>query len=145
MLRLSKKVEYGILAMQYMASNPGNLFTAKSISENLHLSYDFLAKTMQRLMRAELLDSQQGIKGGYYLAKPADSIKLMEILEILDSRPELVDCVSENKDCEKKGNCQLHDPIKLLQKKVEDVFLETSLQDISEQHLIKIETKKNRD
>lgn len=142
MLRLSKKVEYGILTMQYMASNPGTLFTAKSISENLHLSYDFLAKTMQKLMRAGLLDSQQGIKGGYYLSKPADTIKLMEILEILDSRPELVDCVSKNKDCNKKDNCQLHDPIKLLQKKVEDVFLETSLQDISEQHIIKLETIK---
>ncbi len=144
MLRLSKKVEYGILAMQYMASHPGNLFTAKSLSENLHLSYDFLAKTMQKLMRAELLDSQQGTKGGYFLARPADTIKLMDILDSLESRPELVDCVSSDKDCEKKNSCLLHDPIRLLQKKVEDVFLETSLYDIAEHNLIEIETKNNR-
>ena len=144
MLRLSKKVEYGILAMQYMASHPSNLFTAKSLSENLHLSYDFLAKTMQKLMRANLLDSQQGIKGGYFLAKPAKSIRLMDIIESLDSKPELVDCVSEDKDCDKKNSCLLHDPIRLLQKKVEDVFLETSLHDIAEHRLIEIETNKNR-
>ncbi|MER3330344.1 MAG: Rrf2 family transcriptional regulator, partial [Candidatus Kapaibacterium sp.] len=126
MLRLSKKVEYGILAMQYMASHPGNLFTAKSLSENLHLSYDFLAKTMQKLMRADLLDSQQGTKGGYYLSRPADTIKLMDILDSLESRPELVDCVSDDKECEKKNSCLLHDPIRLLQKKVESVFLDTT-------------------
>jgi|APTNR8051073442_1049403.scaffolds.fasta_scaffold02684_5 Rrf2 family protein len=144
MLRLSKKVEYGILAMQYMASHPGNLFTAKSLSENLHLSYDFLAKTMQKLMRAELLDSQQGTKGGYFLARPADTIRLMDILDSLESRPELVDCVSGDKECEKKENCYLHGPIQLLQKKVEDIFLQTSLLDIAEQNLIEIETKNNR-
>lgn len=144
MLRLSKKVEYGILAMQYMASHPGNLFTAKSLSENLHLSYDFLAKTMQKLMRTDLLDSQQGTKGGYFLARPADTIKLMDILESLESRPELVDCVSDHKDCEKKDNCYLHGPIQLLQKKVEDIFLETSLQDIVEHHFVELETKNNR-
>jgi len=144
MLRLSKKVEYGILAMQYMASNPGNLFTAKSLSENLHLSYDFLAKTMQKLMRADLLDSQQGTKGGYFLARPAETIRLMDIIETLDSRPTLVDCVSDDKECEKKTSCLLHDPIRILQKKVEAVFLDTSLQDIAEHNLIEIETKNHR-
>jgi len=144
MLRLSKKVEYGILAMQYMASHPGNLFTAKSLSENLHLSYDFLAKTMQKLMRAELLDSQQGTKGGYFLARPADTIRLMDILDSLESRAELVDCVLGDKDCEKKENCYLHGPIQLLQTKVEDIFLQTFLLDIAEQNLIEIETKNNR-
>ncbi len=144
MLRQSKKVEYGILAMQYMASHPGNLFTAKSLSENLHLSYDFLAKTMQKLMRAELLDSQQGTKGGYFLSRPADTIRLMDILDSLESRPELVDCASGDKECEKKENCYLHGPIQLLQKKVEDIFLQTSLLDIAEQNLIEIQTKNNR-
>lgn len=144
MLRLSKKVEYGILALQYMASHPGNLFTAKSLSENLHLSYDFLAKTMQKLMRAELLDSQQGTKGGYFLARPAETIKLMDILETLDSRPELVDCVSNEKDCEKKDKCHLHGPILLLQQKVEDVFINTTLLDIAEHNFVEIETKNNR-
>jgi len=144
MLRLSKKVEYGILAMQYMAAHPRNLFTAKSLSENLHLSYDFLAKTMQKLMRAGLLDSQQGTKGGYFLSKPAESIRLMDILESLESRPELVDCVSDEKDCEKKENCYLHGPIQLLQKKVEDIFLLTTVQDIVEYNFVEIETNNNR-
>jgi Rrf2 family protein len=144
MLRLSKKVEYGILAMQYMASNPNNLFTAKSISDNLHISYDFLAKTMQKLMKGQLIDSQQGIKGGYILAKPAEEIKLMDIIEVFDSRPELVDCVSGNRNCFKMGSCQLQDPIRILQRKVEDIFSETSLQDISEQHFVKLEVENHR-
>lgn len=144
MLRLSKKVEYGILAIQYMAAHPGNLFTAKSLSEILHLSYDFLAKTMQKLMRANLLDSQQGTKGGYFLARPAETIMLMDILESLGSRPGLVDCVSEDKDCDKKENCYLHGPIQLLQKKVEDIFLQTSVQDIVEHHFVELETKNHR-
>ena len=143
MLRLSKKVEYGILAMQYMASNPGDLYTAKYLSNELHLSYDFLAKTMQKLIKAELVDSQQGTKGGYFLAKPASEIKLMDIIETLDSRPELVDCVSDDpeKECEKKKVCLLHDPIRILQKKVEAIFTGTSLEDIVEHNFVKIETK----
>jgi len=143
MLRLSKKVEYGILAMQYMASHPEDLYTAKYLSNELHLSYDFLAKTMQKLIKADLVDSQQGTKGGYFLARPASEIKLMDIIETLDGRPELVDCVSNNpdKDCEKKTSCLLHDPIKMIQKKVEDIFTGTSLVDIIEHNFVEIETK----
>jgi len=141
MLKLSKKVEYGILSMQYLASNQGQLFTAKSMSEQLNLSYEFLAKTLQKLMKNDLVKSQQGSNGGYYLNKPANDISIYDIICALDSKPELVECLSEdpNKDCDLKDTCLLYDPVQLLQKRVENVFIDTKLSDIIVQNLVEVE------
>jgi Rrf2 family protein len=78
MLRLSKKVEYAVLALQYIAANEGKIVPAKEIAENLHISFEFLSKTLQTLMKRKLISSQHGTKGGYVLVKkPTEMTKPM--------------------------------------------------------------------
>ena len=72
MLRLSKKADYALLAMRHLAANAErDAVSAREVAEAYDIPLELLAKVLQQLVRARLLDSHQGIRGGYGLAKPA--------------------------------------------------------------------------
>ncbi len=79
MLRLTKKADYGLMALKYLAEQPGNATgaiaqSAKDIAEAYHIPPPLLAKILQTLARAGLLVSHAGTNGGYALARPANQI-----------------------------------------------------------------------
>lgn len=132
MLKLPKKVEYAIFALQYIAENEDKLVSVKEISTNLHLSFEFLSKVMQVLNRKGLIQSQQGIKGGYKLTIEAKKLNIMDIIRAFDEKISLVDCTSDNdNECDKLGDCDLRNPMIILQDKIETIFFETSISDLS--------------
>ena len=72
MVRLSKKVEYGLIAMRHIATRRGgDLVTAKEIAGTYKIPYELLAKVLQRLSKAGLILSVHGVHGGYSLAGDA--------------------------------------------------------------------------
>ena len=72
MLRLSKKADYALIAMRHLAaSEPGSSSSAREIAESYAIPAELLAKVLQRLVRARLLVSVQGTRGGYKLGRPA--------------------------------------------------------------------------
>lgn len=145
MLRLSKKVEYGILSLQFLAENADKKSTAKEISEQLDLSFDFLSKTLQVLMKKGLIVSHQGIKGGYKLARASAEISLSDIIEALEGKPELVECISDHKDkeCGREATCTIKKPIRIIQDKIIGIFDETKLSHLSANEIVELEIKMN--
>ena len=124
MLRLSKKIEYGILAIKYIAENPDKKVTAKEISEKLNISYEFLAKTMQKLMKSGLILSQIGLNGGYTLVGEPESISIANIISALDEDTTIVECFSKEQDtnCERDEFCEIRHDMSNLQKEINSVF-----------------------
>jgi len=123
MLKLSKKIEYGILAVQYMASKPDDLVRAKEISEKMNLSFDFLAKTLQTLNKNGLISSQQGVHGGYKLSKNVSDMTLTDVIMSLEEKTSIVDCMAPGEtDCNRSEGCSLKHPIHLLQQKIDKLF-----------------------
>src|ERR1019366_7827576 len=85
MLRLSKKADYALLAMRHLAANgPKGALSARELAEAYDIPAELLAQVLQRLVRARLLDSQQGIRGGYGLARPAAAISVAEVIAAVD-------------------------------------------------------------
>lgn len=131
MLKLSKKAEYAILAMQFLAENPGNKLNAKEIASSLGLSFEFLSKTMQSLMKSGLVDSVQGVKGGYSITKSSGDISLMEIINATDEKIGIVDCMNNNdEECSRYQHCSIKNPMSKIQKLIDDVFINTSIADL---------------
>jgi Rrf2 family protein len=131
MLKLSKKAEYAILAVQYLAENPGDKLNAKEIAQNLELSFEFLSKTMQSLMKSGLVNSIQGVKGGYVLSKPANSITLMEIMNATDEKIGIVNCMNiEDDDCNRNDKCAIKNPMHKIQKLIDGIFVNTTIYDL---------------
>lgn len=98
-MRLSKRGEYGLRAMIYIAAashrNPEAIVQIKDIAANEHIPAKFLEQILLTLKNAGLLHSKMGIGGGYSLAKPADLITLGHIVRILDGPLAPIRCVSQ--------------------------------------------------
>ena len=96
-MRLSKRGEYGMRAMIFLAVNGGSgkLFTIRDIAEQENIPTRFLEQILLTLKNAGMLHSKMGPEGGYYLARPSEEITLGSIERILDGPLAPIGCVSQ--------------------------------------------------
>ena len=135
MLKLSKKIGYGLMAVKLIAqSSDGELLSAKAIAAKTGIPYDILAKILHRLVRSGLITSQQGAHGGYCLARPVQDIKISTIAEAVDGPLQLVTCSGPNSDgsdqCDLLENCSVRTPLCHMEIKLRKVFEDTTVSDI---------------
>ncbi len=133
MVRLSKRVEYGLIAIRYIALHTnGDVVTAKEIADKHHIPYELLAKVLQRLARAGLIASQQGVRGGYTLAKnPAEVSIAMIINAIEGTPPAIAQCMAEGPEsCEVFKNCTIISPLTKVQANIDQAFKSMTLAQI---------------
>ncbi len=133
MLRISKKSEYGIMALKHLLNQPAGTFgRAKEIADIYSIPSEALAKILQTLARKGILKSIQGARGGYVLAKSGDNIKLSEIIECIEGPVGIVDCVtSEPCGCVQIDNCTISDPFRVIQEQFMIFLSRISLLDIN--------------
>ncbi|GCE50911.1 BadM/Rrf2 family transcriptional regulator [Thermosporothrix hazakensis] len=92
-MRLSEGVEWGIHCTISLAGLPeGATLPTKALAENYGLSETYLAKHLQALANAKILESVPGPKGGYRLARPAEQITLLDIVEAIEGRERVFRC-----------------------------------------------------
>jgi len=113
MLRLSKKSDYALIAMKHLATRQdgGSSSSAREISEAYAIPLELLAKILQRLVRAGLLLSVQGTRGGYRLARPAAAISVVDVIHAVDGPVTVTACSPDDNACEQYGTCSIRDPL----------------------------------
>lgn len=112
MLTLSKKVEYGLIAVLHMATlRPGVLATAKEIAEAYSIPAELLGKVLQSLARAKLIESMQGAHGGYRLQRALDQVTLGEVIEAVEGPVLLAQCQEDPANCGQFHACNIKEPI----------------------------------
>ncbi|HYM19581.1 MAG TPA: Rrf2 family transcriptional regulator [Candidatus Kapabacteria bacterium] len=122
MLRISKRVEYGLMALQYLAKN-GTVATAREISDANNIPYDLLAKIMQSLKRDGMIDSFQGVRGGYRMMLAPNSVTLNRVVGALEEETTITECISPSRDhsmCELNNSCTIKEPMQKLQTVLND-------------------------
>src|SRR5690554_5865580 len=87
MLRISKIIDYGTLALTLMATRPGHYFSAADLAENLNLGHATVSKVLKQLSHAGLVRSMRGAHGGYTLTRDSADISLADIIDALDDQP----------------------------------------------------------
>lgn len=131
MLKLSKKVEYAIIAvMSIHDQSSAESVSAKVISDEKELSFDLLAKVLQKLVKAGIIISSQGIKGGYRLNHPPNSINLLMIIDAVEKNISLTNCLNkspENAVCSHQNKCCIKNPITKIQNEIESYFKITTI------------------
>jgi Rrf2 family protein len=121
MLRLSKRVEYGLIALQQLARS-GNVLTAREIADENDISYDLVAKIMQDLKRDGMILSQQGVRGGYTLMLAPQQISVSRVIDALEEDSSITECTSESECCTREAICTIKGPMHKLQEQVEQVL-----------------------
>lgn len=133
MVRLSKKVEYGLIAIRHIAAHGGAIVvTAKEISEIYRIPYDLLAKVLQKMAKAGLLLSHQGTKGGYTLAKSPHEIPVALIIHAIEgTTPMIAQCMVEGAEsCGVFTVCTIKSPLTKVQANIERAFNSMTLSEI---------------
>jgi Rrf2 family protein len=137
MLRISKKTEYAIIALVDMAGNGKEaLVTAKDLSDRYNIPREILGKVLQGLAKNNLIDSHQGVKGGYQLVVPLRDINIKTIIQTVDGPIQLVDCaVEDDCNCGQINYCNIKSPMEFIQSELTKFFNNITLQDFKDRHM----------
>lgn len=135
-MKLSKRGEYGLRAMIYLAgiSKPDQPIKIREISEHERIPLKFLEQILLSLKNAGLLQSKLGVGGGYYLARSPKDINLGQIERVLDGPLAPVRCVSmmayEPCDCPDEQLCGLRMVMMDVRNAIADILEKTTLEDV---------------
>lgn len=130
---LSQACNYGILAMFYIAkeSREGKYMSIRTVSSELNISFAFLTKILQQLTHAGMLSSVRGAKGGVALARPAEDIRLYDIVKAIDGDALFHECMLGLPGCGEQKPCPMHETWSVLRSKLKKSFMEHDLADAS--------------
>lgn len=84
-MKISRSTGYALIAVGYIAQNyqDGAVLAAR-VSKEYSIPLEYLLKILQQLVRANVLRSKRGPRGGFFLARPAEGITMLEIIEAVD-------------------------------------------------------------
>jgi Rrf2 family protein len=141
MLRLTKKADYGLMALKFLAeqaigaaspSSAVSAQSAKDIAEAYHIPPQLLAKILQTLTRAGILVSHAGTHGGYALARPADEINAFEVIRAIDGPLFITSCITIHGTCDLHGHCTIKEPLRKVNDSIKDLLSAISIADLVE-------------
>ncbi len=93
MLSLTKKTEYGLMALIHLSSDGSSFRSAREISDLCHIPLPLLMNVLKLLAQHDNVSSTRGARGGYKLAVPADQLSLARVIRVLEGPLKLVQCV----------------------------------------------------
>lgn len=132
-MKVSTKGRYALNMLIYLASNDDNkdeYVSLKNISEKLEISFKYLEKIANILVKNNLLEVSRGKQGGYRLVKKIEEYNVGEIFKITEKNMESVECVLHPESCKHTGKCKRHKVFKNLDKVIEDYLYGVTLKDI---------------
>jgi Rrf2 family protein len=126
----SKTVEYALRAVAHLAYEAPNARTTEQIAEATRVeSATYLSKVLQELARKGLVKSQRGIGGGITLAKPAEELTILEVVNAVEPIERIRSCPLGLKSHGVRL-CPLHRRIDDAMAMVEAAFAKTTLAEV---------------
>ena len=133
MLKLTKKADYGLIAVRHLAANADlGACSAKDLAEMYGLPQEALAKLLQKLTKAGLLQSQQGTNGGDTLARDPRSISALDVIKALEGPLFMTSCTTAKGSCEQTSRCTVREPLRKVSKSIEDVLGRLTIAEMTE-------------
>jgi Rrf2 family protein len=132
-MKISTKGRYATRALLDIAQHYGKTpVLLKDISARQGISLRYLEQIISPLISAKIINSTRGPRGGVMLAKPANKIKLVDIIQLLEGPIVPVECVSNPGVCTRAPSCATRDVWSDLAQAMYGVLESTSLQDLVE-------------
>ncbi len=133
MLRFTKRADYGLMAIHYIATHDGlGAVSTKRIAEEFGIPPELLAKILQRLAKRRLIVSQNGPKGGYVLTRHPGDITVGEVVRALEGPISIVSCL-EGPGVPAGDALQSQRPVQKLQTAISQLLDNMSLAELSNQ------------
>jgi Rrf2 family nitric oxide-sensitive transcriptional repressor len=125
---LSKTVEYALRAAVWLAQSPGTAFSAEAIAQSTAVPRRYLHRVLQDLVKAGLVASQPGPRGGYWLQKPSDEVTVLDIVNAVEPLQRIRRCPLNRS--EQTTLCPLHRELDKVYEYLEAAFSRVTLADL---------------
>lgn len=119
---LNKHTDYAVRALITLGMKPGSRLSAKALSDEQAIPYQFLRRILQELIRNGLVSSKEGAGGGVALARDPDGIRVRDVIEIFQGSVQLSECMFRKQLCSNRTNCVLRHEIMRIERMVNDEF-----------------------
>ena len=126
--RISRRLEYALMALDYMSARKGRRVTVKEIVEKLHCPFDPLSRVLQQMADRGVVQSQKGLGGGYCFSGDLSALSFYDLMVMILQPVEVVSCLSG--DCELLKTCNIRTPIRIFNDRLKDFYKSLSLQEI---------------
>src|SRR3954465_12476631 len=138
MLKLTKKADYGLIALKHLAEAAArdaangtvSACSAKDIADEYAIPQEALAKILQRLAKSGLLVSHHGTNGGYALARDAKHITAFEAIKAIDGPLFLTSCTTHKGECVQSVKCNVKEPLKKMNDSIHAVLNKITIADM---------------
>jgi len=142
MLSLSRRVDYALIALAYLAERPGRVAPARQIALAYDLPAALLMNILKTLHQHKIVRSLRGTKGGYYLAIDPATVSLYDLIALLDGPVRTIECTDhqgpeaagsaagDECDCRALPACPVQRPLKALHHRLVRFLREVRLADI---------------
>jgi Rrf2 family protein len=135
MLSLSKKTDYALIALAYLAERPMRIVPAREISEHFNLPPALLVNILKTLHHAKMVHSERGTHGGYQLSLDVEKVTLYDLVAVVDRPVKMIECADLPEGCKDVacrivGSCPVEVPLKTLHLRLIRFLKETRLSEL---------------
>lgn len=139
MLRLTKKADYGLIALKHLAglraaeqaqSAGPDTASAKEVADTYGIPLPLLSKILQRLAKAGFLTSEHGTNGGYRLSRDPRTISALEVIRVIDGPIILTECFTEHGTCTHTNKCSVRHPLSRIHEGILRLLNSVTIQDM---------------
>ena len=124
---ISQTAEYALRSVVFLADQDGEPRTTAQIADVTQIPAGYLAKVMQGLSRAHVVDSQRGLRGGFTLMNAPDELTVLEVVDAVDPVRRIHECPLGLHGLDL---CPLHRMLDDAAKAVVDTFGDTTIADL---------------
>ena len=134
MFKLSKKADYGLIAMKHLANHrQQHACSASEIAEEYGISSMLMAKVLQKLAKQNLVVAKHGSSGGYQLSKEPAKITALEVITAIDGPVLIISCVTSHGNCDATDRCSIKEPLQRVNESILGVLSMVTVAQLSEE------------
>ena len=134
MFKLSKKADYGLIAVKHLAMHRHqHACSANEIAEEYGISATLMAKVLQKLARQGMVAAKHGSNGGYQLAKEPGEISALEVITAIDGPVLITSCVTSHGNCDATERCSVREPLRRVNESILNVLSTVTISQMSEE------------
>ena len=126
--KISRNLEYALMALAYMSKRKNYCVSAREMTETFNCPFHPFSRVLQKMADGGFIQSQKGIGGGYIFSCSLDKMSLYELMSVVLPPVELADCLSGY--CHLLDHCNIRSPIHYLNKKFLQFYKTLSLKEI---------------
>jgi Rrf2 family protein len=130
MMCLSQTAGYAIHALGYLADHSHGLCLIRDIAKKTQIPKPYLAKIINQLAREGLVSAKRGYRGGIFLARPPAEISLLQVVEAIEGKGWIGECMLGLDDCHAQHVCPTHDIWRRIREEVADALRRSTLSDV---------------